>query len=298
MPGSTASESLFKGLALALLMVFLGSTVAAVGKHLAGQVSTATIVLAQYLGCFMLVMPAVLRGGRRALATTAPWLHLVRGVSGVACFYTYYLALGAIPLADATLLRNTAPLIVPLIILLVFRRNLRRQQWWPLLLGFGGIALILRPEGGGLSLWHLMGFVSGVTLAISMVSTRMLAQREPETRILFYYFVISLLLAAPLYATDPQPIPLSALPWLIYVGVAMYLTFVLYTRAYRHASAEILAPINYFAVVFAGLLDWLIWQRVPDATSLAGIALAITGGLLFVRSSRGGATRKTQDAKQ
>jgi drug/metabolite transporter (DMT)-like permease len=70
------------------------------------------------------------------------------------------------------------------------------------------------------------------------------------------------------------------------VGIAIYFTLRLYTKAYSIAPASAIAPINYFAVVLAGLWGWLIWQQVPDSWSLLGSALVICGGLLTIYLSR------------
>lgn len=277
-------QNLVRGALLAIITVFIGSTVAAAGKHLSSQVHIATIVLAQYSICFLLTLPTALRQGRRGLITTRPGLHSARALSGLACFYTYYLALHHIPLVDAALLRNSAPLLVPLVILLWLGQAIAPCRWPAMLLGFGGIVLILRPGADGISGWHLVGLSSGAGLAISMVSTRLLAHSEPEERILFYYFAIALVVILPFYALHAEPIPPAAWPWLIYIGVAMYLTFLLYTRAYRYATASVLAPVSYFSVAFAGLLDWAIWAHLPGPMALAGTALVVAGGVLVLRS--------------
>jgi drug/metabolite transporter (DMT)-like permease len=278
---SLAKSQLHIGLALGVFTVFIGSLVAASAKHLTATVDISAIVLAQYLVCFALSLPWLIRhGGLRALTTERPWQHIVRGVSGCACFYTYYAALKYIPLVDASLLRNTAPLVVPLVILVWMRVGIPRSRWMPLILGFVGIAIILKPGQHGINLWHLVGLSSGIGLAISMVSTRILAKTEPESRILFYYYAISLLFAVPFFLFNYQPIPLTAWPWLISIGVAMYVTFALYTRAYHYVKASVIAPTSYFAVVFAGILDWVIWQHVPTTGVLLGTALVVAGGIL------------------
>lgn len=284
MVSQLGQQNLARGALLATATVFIGSTVAAASKHISGQVHITTIVLVQYCICFALTLPTVLRKGRGGLATQHPGLHAIRAISGLGCFYTYYLALKHIPLVDAALLRNTAPLVVPLVILLWLKQGIARSRWLPLLIGFAGVMLILRPAGAGISGWHLIGFTSGIGLAISMVSTRLLAHSEPEARILFYYFALALLLILPFYAVHAEPIPAFAWPWLIYIGLAMYLTFLMYTRAYRYATASVLAPTSYFSVVFSGILDWVIWQHVPDTVGLTGIALVVAGGVLVLRS--------------
>lgn len=269
--------------------MFLGSTVAAAGKHLSTQVDVSAIVLAQYLICFLLVLPWWLRNGRRAIATQRPLQHAIRGISGCACFYTYYLAMQHMPLVDATLMRNAAPLLVPLVILVWYRTGIPVARLVPLLIGFSGIMLVLRPNVDGIDIWHLIALSSGLGLAISMVSTRELARTEPESRILFYYFSISLLLLIPFFVVNYEPIPVSAIPWLLYVGVVMYATFVVYTKAFSYVPSSVLAPTSYFAIVFAGLLDWAIWDAVPDTPTVLGIALVVCGGLLILRSPSLGA---------
>lgn len=276
-------QLLLKGVILAVITVFVGSSVAAVGKHLSGQVHVSTIVAAQYLICFLLTLPWLLRRGLRGLATQHPWQHLVRGVSGCGCFYAYYLALKHIPLVDASLLRNTAPLMVPMIVFATLGSAIPARRWPPILIGFVGIGLVLKP-GLGISLWHLIGLASGLGLAVSMVSTQLLARSEPESRILFYYFFISLLAVLPFLLWNLEPIPVAALPWLLYIGVAMYFTFVLYTRAFSYVPAAILAPTSYFSVAFSGLWDWLIWDVVPGAQTVLGVLCVVLGGILVLRT--------------
>lgn len=275
------ANSLQIGLALGVVTVFLGSIVAAGAKHLSNQLSIATIVLAQYLICFLMSLPWLIKhGGLKALKTDYPWQHIVRGFSGCACFYTFFIALKHIPLVDATLLRNTAPLIVPLVILVWMRVGVPRSRWLPLIIGFIGIAVILKPGEQGASVWHLVAFSSGIGLAVSMVATRVLAKTEPESRILFYYYAISLIFAVPFFIFNYEPIPVLTWPWLVGIGAAMYFTFALYTRAYRYVKASVLAPTSYFAVVFAGLLDWIVWDHLPDIWVICGTILVVGGGIL------------------
>ena len=182
---------------LSLLMVLLASTAAAAAKIASTTASTATIVTVQYLVCMLLCLPTVLKPGLASLRTQRLGLHLVRGLAGVLGFYFYYAALDNIPMVDAMLLRQSAPLVVPLVMWAWTRDTVLTSAWLPLVIGFVGVAVILRPSPAGLSWWHAAGFISAVTLAISMVATFQLALTEPVSRILFYYFALSLLCVAP-----------------------------------------------------------------------------------------------------
>ena len=173
-------QNFAKGFSLGILTVLLGSCVAAIGKQLTTLVDISAIVLFQYLICFLFTLPWLFRNRSTAFKTQYPLQHIIRGVSGCLCFYAYYVALKYIPLVDASLLRNTAPLVVPVVLLIGFGIAIPKARWLALVIGFIGIAVILRPGQQGLSLWHLVGFSSGAGLGISMVLTRVLAQNEPE----------------------------------------------------------------------------------------------------------------------
>ena len=272
---------------LSLLMVLLASTAAAAAKFASTTASTAAIVTVQYLVCMLFCLPTVLKPGLGTLRTQRPGLHLLRGLAGVLGFYLYYAALGNIPMVDAMLLRQSAPLVVPLVMWAWTRDTVPSSAWLPLIIGFVGVAVILRPSPAGLSWWHAAGFISAVTLAISMVATFQLALTEPDSRILFYYFALSLVCVAPFSLGE-----LSQIRWqdwiaMLYIGVSIYFTLGLYTRAYGIAPASAIAPINYLAIVLGGLWGWLLWDQVPDSWSVLGSAMVISGGLLTIYLARG-----------
>ena len=271
---------------LSFLMVILASTAVAATKYASGHASTSVIVTVQYLVCTLLCLPRILRPGLSNLHTNRAGLHLLRGVAGVGGFYLFYAAVENIPLVDAMLLRQAAPLIVPLLLWAWARERVNRSAWLPLIIGFAGIAVILRPTFEGLSSWHAAGLVSALALAISMVATNKLGSTEPASRILFYYCALSLACVAPFSIGGFGG--LTSLDWLamLYVGISIYLTLELYTRAYAMAPTASIAPINYFAVVLTGFWGWLFWDQVPDLWSLLGSVMVIAGGLLTIYLAR------------
>ena len=270
---------LLTGAAFALATTLVMSLAAAATKYTAQFVSIEQIVLIQYLVCTLLMLPWLARKGIGTLKTDKPFLHLIRGLSGWLCFYTYYLALKEIPLGEASLLRNSAPLIVPLLVLVWLKYRMPWLNWLPVGIGFIGIGLVLKPDGNAFNPWHLIAFASALTLTISIVSTRVLTLTEPTNRILFYYFSLSALFSLPFALSNWQPIPLISLPFLAGISLSVWGIMWLYTQAYSYAKATIIAPLSYFGVLFAGLLGWLFWQQVPDMMAVLGAVLIIGGGI-------------------
>ncbi|MEH6578221.1 MAG: DMT family transporter [Amphritea sp.] len=273
------SSRLMLAATLAMATSLVMSLTAAAIKYTAAFVSIEQIVLVQYLVCVIVMLPWLWHKGPAVLKTQRPLLHLLRSAAGWLCFYTYYLALDAIALVEAALLRNAAPLCVPVLLLLWQGYRMPRLNWLPVLIGFSGIALVLKPQTGNLSGWHLVAFASAITLAGSIVTTRMLTRSEPTNRILFFYFSCSAIFSLPLAISHWQPIPLFTLPLMLGIGLSIWLTMWLYTRAYSYAKASVLSPISYIGVLFTGLWGWIFWQQIPDIVALAGAILIISGGI-------------------
>ncbi|MBU2711045.1 DMT family transporter [Zooshikella harenae] len=286
------------GASYALGSALVGSITAAATKYVASQVPITSIIFIQYLMGSLILLPWLIQHRRSALRTQCLPLHIVRAVSGWLSFWCFYMALSHIPLVDAMLLRNAAPLCIPLVLLIWLNIRIPKARWLPLILGFIGITLILRPGINSLSIWHVVGFGSAISLAWSMISTRELAASEPSKRIVWYYFTLSLLFSLPMTYMGWQPIPLKLWPWLMGIGIGIYALMRLYTNAYRYAKASIVAPVSYSNIVFSGVLGWLIWSHTPDLISTLGAFFVIGGGLLTLSLNKAPDYKPAQTPKK
>jgi len=265
----------------ALATTFIGASAAAASKYISADVHVSAIVLFQYGLALIILLPWLFRQSSATLKTNKLSTHLARGAAGWLCFYSFYLALEHIPLVDASLLRHVAPLFVPLVAWFWIKAKVPKERWLPMIVGFVGIALILRPSSSP-GVWHLVGLASGLTLAASMVGTRILSRTESSSKILFYYNLISVLLSLPLAILNWQSVPSWTIPYLFYIGISVFLAMWFYTKAYSYAKASVVSPIGYFSVVNAGIFGWLIWDHLPDTIALIGIGVVICAGLLSV----------------
>jgi drug/metabolite transporter (DMT)-like permease len=161
-----------------------------------------------------------------------------------------------------------------------------RRLWGPIVVGFLGIVLILKPGMGLFQPAALVGMAAALFAALAQVGVRRLTQSEPVTRIVFYFGVIATAVSAvpliPAWIT-PRPRDLAVLAALAVCATAAQLAM---TRAYAHAPAAWVGPFIYSSVVFAGALDWAVWGRLPDALSLAGTLVVGAAGILALRLRR------------
>jgi drug/metabolite transporter (DMT)-like permease len=265
----------------AFLFAAMGETVKVASEHL----SNAMVVFLRNAFGLLALLPWLPRLGARGLRTSAWREHLVRGLAGLAAMYCYFYAIAQIGLAEAILLNYSLPLFMPLIARAWLGESVPRRLWPALGLGFLGILLILRPGVGVFRPAALAALLAAVLAALAQVGVRRLTRSEPITRIVFYFSLISAAVSGvPLVKLWTRP-PNGLWPVLICLGVLATLAQLLLTRAYAQAPAAQVGPFIYTSVVFAGLLDWWLWGRLPDALFVAGAALVSAAGIVALRST-------------
>jgi drug/metabolite transporter (DMT)-like permease len=124
-----------------------------------------------------------------------PGLHLLRAAAGVTAMYCFYYAIANIPLADAMLLKLTAPIFMPVIAVLWLQERVTGTLALGLCVGFIGVTVVLDPSldehGLAVSPIALIGLLGGVLAALAKVTVRRLSRSEPTTRIVFYFALIA-----------------------------------------------------------------------------------------------------------
>ena len=119
--------------------------------------------------------------------------------------------------------------------------------------------------------------------SVSQVGIRRLVRTEPVTRIVFYFGLVASVVALPpavYWWKSPSPATWAVL---LLMGVFATVGQLTLTRAYVHAPAARVGPFLYAGPVFAGFLDWLIWNRLPDALFVVGAAVVVAAATLALR---------------
>lgn len=279
-----AGRSLSRGILLITAAFFCSAVMGAFAKAAAG-VPPLVILTLQYGISFLVFVPNAIELGPANLKTQHFWLQLFRSIAGSSCQLLFFMAVRSIPLLDAMLLSNAAPLFIPLVVYVWFRKTVRPLVWVSLLIGLAGIMMIIKPGPEVVrNPASLIALVAGFLSAVALVATNKLAETERPARILIYNFGLSTLLLLPLAAWAWKPINAKQWVLLLGVGVTYAATQYLIILAYRYADAAQLSPFNYTVVIFSGLLGWWFFGNVPGPTALIGTALICAGGVLSIEA--------------
>jgi S-adenosylmethionine uptake transporter len=232
-----------------------------------------------------LVIMSIIVYWRGVPLATPHWKHqLNRGVTGFCSLTVYFYAITLLPLATAVTLNYSSPIF--LMLLLMAFRGLRPNGGLVLAMGcgFAGVAFMLHPTFAA-DAWFggTMALASAFLGAMTYFDVRELGIRgEPETRTVFYFSVISTLLAsiwiifAP--ATD-APLTLPGFCTLAGVGIFATLAQLSMTRAYARGNVLLTASLAYSTVVFSTFFAILFWGDRLDMLEILGMALIVLAGI-------------------
>lgn len=265
-----------------LFLVIAGMSI----KNISQELPVAEIVFIRNLFGIALLLPWLLKNGTAALRTELIRFHLVRAIVGVTAMTCLFYSWGHLPLAQAALLKQTAPFFIPLIAFWWLGETISTLTKVSLLVGFIGVAVILNPQEGVINLSVLIALFGASLGATAKVTIRRMSKTEGPQRIVFYFAFFSALISAipasMVWITPDQ----TQLMWLGILGIASTLAQLLLSKGYSLAPAGQLGPFTYASIGFASILGWWFWQESLDWNTLAGIVLIVSAGLMAMRPAK------------
>ncbi len=265
-----------KGALLLILGEGLLAGMAAMIKHLSGELPSEIIVFCRNALGLMFLMPILLRtGGLGQLRTRRPGMHFIRAATGVGAMFCFFYTIAEIELAKAVLVKMTTPFILPLVAWLWLSETITLRTLIAIAIGFAGVVVIMDPDSG-VEPVLLVALLGAFLMSVAKVSIRRMADTEPPRRIVFWFGVFSTLISAvPLLWARPLP-SLEHLPWLLAIGLTATIAQIAMTTAYQVANPGKVGIYNYTAVIWAAALGWFLWAEALEPPFWIG-TLMITG---------------------
>jgi len=274
-----------------LLMVLASLLFATMGvcvKLASAHYATGEIVFYRGLiGALFIGAVTRLRGG--SLRTTVPAMHFWRSLSGVCALCLWFYAIGHLPLATAVTLNYMSSVWMALFLIggavVVGAQGSTRidgRLIGTVLVGFAGVALVLRPTLDQNQLWAgLVGLLSGMLSALAYLQVTALGRvGEPEYRVVFYFSLggIAAGLASTAWSGFHAHTFKGAL-LLLATGVLATTAQILMTRAYAIGRTLSNASLQYLGIVFSFLYGVWLFDDPVTWMALAGMLLIVGAGL-------------------
>ncbi|MEP9374231.1 DMT family transporter [Mesorhizobium sp. KR1-2] len=193
-------------------------------------------------------------------------------------------AFAVLPLAEAYLLAFLTPILVAVLGFALLGERLSAIGWAGVLIGFGGVALALKPGAAPLNLGHAAAVGSAVFFALSLVLLRRTKMAETDEALVSSLLVVlaPVALAVAAVSGGVSPVSFEDLALALAGGAMMLGGHVLLVRAFRIGEASVVAPFQYSQIIWGCLFGLFVFSTPVELHTLAGAAIIILSGWLVL----------------
>lgn len=297
-----------KGIAFKVISAALFAVMQALIRYLGARYPVGQVVF--YRSVFAIIPVVLVYAWRGELAavvrTERPLGQAGRGVLSIAGMFFNFGAVARLPLVESNAIAFSSPLFTVALAALILGERVRVYRWSAVIIGFVGVLVVLSPHLSGEELTaavagatSFIGVVyaicGSVTNAGTAIQTRRLTQSESTSSIVFY-FSLSCALAG--LATLPfgwiMP-TVGETVVLISIGILGGTGHIFLTESYRYASASLVAPFDYTAMIWALVLGYTMFGETPTVEIIGGSVIIAAAGLFVIWRERQLATMRRRD---
>ncbi|MDS9469709.1 DMT family transporter [Paracoccus sp. MBLB3053] len=229
-----------------------------------------------------------------SLRPARPGWALLRSGLLLASLLLYYASLNRLDLSMAAAIYYTIPLFITLFSAVLIREAVGPRGWTGVVLGFGGVLLMLRPEARDLNLSALMPLASATLYALAMVLTRSRARTENPFVLALVFNLLAIALSgmaspsgagnAPDQSTGTW-LQLDPEDWVLLVLLSgmMLIGSVGTAIAYQSGPPAIVSTWDFSYLAFAVLWGVVLFSEQLDLASILGISLIALAGIAVIR---------------
>jgi drug/metabolite transporter (DMT)-like permease len=275
-----ADRNLFLAIGCLTISALLFSVMGICIRYASHSVDNYTIVFFRNVVGLILFLPFIFKQGTGFVKTEKLWMHTWRSIVGLAAMYGFFYAIAHLKLSNAMVFTYSSPIFIPVIAWLFLKEKITIAMICAAVLGFIGVFCVAKPDQGLLNWISVIGIASSLLASMAFVTVRALTQTEPPERIVFYFCLIGSALSVIPMLWVWRPYHLQELLFLIGAGILANVSQIFMSHAYRLAPAGQIAPVNYMAIIFAGVWGFLLWNEVPDLYSVIGFCIILLAILL------------------
>ena len=251
-------------------------------KLLAVSLPVLEVVWARVSGhtVFVFALFGPRHGWWRLFVTRRPAIQLMRSLLLLTSTLLFFTALSKVPLADATAVSFTSPLLVAALAGPILGERVDLRHWLAIAAGFLGALLVIRPTGASTNPYLFLVLGNSACYAGYQILTRRVAAFDrPETSVTYSALIGTVVLGVVAPFSFIAPSGPVAWAMLASLGLLGGLGHYLVARALTLGPASILSPFHYVQLVGAAAMGYVFFRDVPSTWTWIGAAIIIASGL-------------------
>ena len=289
------SGAVVVGILLAILAGFLFVTSDTVVKLARQDLPVAMVVWGRFTAHFLLML--LMFPGKKIkqlFKVNNLKLVIIRGILLLLCTFLFFTAIGYIGLAEANSIMFISPFFVVALSIPLLKEQVGIRRWSAVVIGFFGILIILRPGFQEIHWAYLLIIGVAFFFALFTILTRTLSFTETAISMWFYTALVGMVGSSSVVWHYWQTPTLHQTLMLLLIGAIGGGSHYIIIKAHQRASASILAPFQYFQIIWATVYGLLIFDTAPDGWTWLGTAIIIASGLyVWAREQQLGKMRRS-----
>lgn len=263
----------YRGVVLILIAYALMTGETVLIHYLGDKATPLQFILMRNLGSVVLVAVMARNVGWRVFHTQNTGLQIGRAALTMISLWCLFFGFAELPLADATAVTYTRAIFLMLLAVAFLGDRFSARQWLAVGIGIIGAAIVIKPGFMNWRYEYLVALAGSALNAGSMVATKALERQDSTLTIMSWLTMLSLVACLPALA---QPWPgLSEWPWMIGISILGSSGLYVGLMAIRSSELSVLAPFDYTRLIMATAFGLVLFNQVPDLTTLAGAALIV-----------------------
>jgi drug/metabolite transporter (DMT)-like permease len=206
-------------------------------------------------------------------------LQFLRGLMLTLATLFFFAAIKSNPIPNALTLLFISPLVVAVLSPAMLGERFDSFIGAGVVIGFLGVVVVLQPTGDEFKPSLLLAVVSGICYALYIIFTKKLSFKAPPVLTLFYSAAVGILIMLPLALITWTPPDMRGVILGAAMGFFAAASHFMIIKAFEFASASELSPFNYFEIVGAISLSYIIFGYIPNFQAVIGLFIIMGSGL-------------------
>ena len=300
-----------KGIMLIVFGMLIFSFQDALIKGLSTEASLLQIfVLRGGLG--ILFLSVFLKFTKRPISfrSKQPVIAIARALMFPISFLCFYLAVAAMPIAEASALFFVSPIFMTILSKIILKNKVGIHRIGAIIIGFVGILLIIKPEFNNFNWVMILPIITAFCYSLSMILTILTKESDSVFEQTSHVYIGSILVGMTVYLifgrygnyyNNNPSLSYLLREWdfddiiliskILMISIFGTVGIFCIINAYRISIASIIAPFEYTIIIYALIIGYLLFDEILDYTSLIGITLIVLSGLYILIREK---PRKTQ----
>jgi drug/metabolite transporter (DMT)-like permease len=208
-------------------------------------------------------------------------LHIGRTSFGWLGVTLMFASVAWIPMADATAISFLNPVFAMVLAIPLLGERIGPWRWGAAAIALIGALVLLRPTPASFQPAALLALGAALVMGMELIFIKKLTGREPLFQVLLTNNLLGLLIASAAVWPVWQMPTVEQWAALAGIGLLMACAQTAFINGMARADASFVAPFSYATLIFAALYDFLAFDVLPDAISLLGAVVILTGAAVL-----------------